>query len=44
MAGIVYVDNLKVDKAGTLVNCKSEIYIKEDLCPYVSRGGLKLEK
>lgn len=44
MAGIVYIDNIKIDKAGTLVaeNCK--ILIKENMCPYVSRGGLKLEK
>lgn len=44
MAGIVYVDGRKVDKAGTSVKEDAEIYIKEDLCPYVSRGGLKLEK
>lgn len=44
MAGIVYVDGQKVDKAGTPVSREADIYIKEDLCPYVSRGGLKLEK
>lgn len=44
MAGIVYVDGERVDKAGTPVNADSELFVKEDICPYVSRGGLKLEK
>ena len=44
MAGIVYVDGQRVDKAGTGVNEGAVIYVKEDLCPYVSRGGLKLAK
>ncbi|MBK5245742.1 MAG: TlyA family RNA methyltransferase [Peptostreptococcaceae bacterium] len=44
MAGIVYVDGQRIDKAGTSVNDFQEFYIKENLCPYVSRGGLKLEK
>ena len=44
MAGIVYVDGQRVDKAGTGFNDDIEIFIKEDTCPYVSRGGLKLAK
>lgn len=44
MAGIVYVDGQKVDKAGTPVDDQAEIFVKENICPYVSRGGLKLEK
>lgn len=44
MAGIVYVDGQRVDKAGTPVHETAEIYIKQNICPYVSRGGLKLEK
>lgn len=44
MAGIVFVNGQRVDKAGTLIDVESEIFIKENLCPYVSRGGLKLEK
>ena len=44
MAGIVYVDGQKSDKAGTMINTEAEIFVKENLCPYVSRGGLKLEK
>lgn len=44
MAGLVYVDGQRVDKAGTSIDVEAEIRIKEALCPYVSRGGLKLEK
>ena len=44
MAGLVYVDGQRVDKAGTMIDSEAEITVKEDLCPYVSRGGLKLEK
>lgn len=44
MAGTVYISGQKVDKAGTLIPEEADIFIKEDACPYVSRGGLKLEK
>ncbi len=44
MAGLVYVDGERVDKAGTKVNVDSEIVVKGNPIPYVSRGGLKLEK
>ncbi len=44
MAGIVYVDGQRVDKAGTGIKEDADIFIKEDTCPYVSRGGLKLAK
>ena len=44
MAGIVYVNGIRIDKAGTGVSEDSDFYIKEDICPYVSRGGLKLAK
>lgn len=44
MSGIVYIDNEKVDKCGTKVNVDSEILVKGNPLPYVSRGGLKLEK
>ena len=43
-AGLVYVDNQRCDKAGTPVKETAHIEIKQDLCPYVGRGGLKLEK
>jgi len=44
MAGLIYVDGQRVDKPGTPVDEDAEITVKEELCPYVSRGGLKLEK
>ena len=44
MAGSVFVDNQRVDKAGTAVKIDSDIRVKGKLIPYVSRGGLKLEK
>ena len=44
MAGLVYVEGQRVDKPGTSVDTEAEITVKEALCPYVSRGGLKLEK
>ena len=44
MAGLVYVDGQRVDKPGTSVYTEAKITVKEALCPYVSRGGLKLEK
>ena len=44
MAGIVYVDRQKSDKAGNMIDENAEIFVKDNICPYVSRGGLKLEK
>lgn len=44
MAGLIYVNNQLCDKAGTAVDVDSEIYVKNDYCPYVGRGGMKLEK
>ena len=44
MAGIVYVDGQKSDKAGNMIDENAEIFVKDNICPYVSRGGLKLEK
>ena len=44
MAGIILVDGQISDKAGNLIDEDSQITIKENICPYVSRGGLKLEK
>jgi 23S rRNA (cytidine1920-2'-O)/16S rRNA (cytidine1409-2'-O)-methyltransferase len=44
MAGLVFVNNQKIDKPGTVVNIDSEILVKGNSIPYVSRGGLKLEK
>lgn len=44
MAGNVFVDNQRVDKPGTAVRIDSDILVKGKQIPYVSRGGLKLEK
>jgi len=44
MAGVVFVGGNKEDKPGLKVDVESEITIKENIHPYVSRGGLKLEK
>lgn len=44
MAGIVFVDGFLCDKAGTSFPEDVSIEIRGNVCPYVSRGGLKLEK
>lgn len=44
MAGIVYVNGQKADKAGTEVTEKDKIELHGEPLRYVSRGGLKLEK
>ncbi|ERJ13772.1 TlyA family RNA methyltransferase [Haloplasma contractile] len=44
MAGLVYVNNEKVDKPGEKVKTDKEIRVKGNVIPYVGRGGLKLEK
>ncbi|MFR5601519.1 MAG: TlyA family RNA methyltransferase [Lachnospiraceae bacterium] len=44
MAGIVYVDGQKEDKAGTTFEDKVSIEVRGTTLKYVSRGGLKLEK
>ena len=44
MAGIVYVNNQKSDKAGNTVKSEDVIEVRGETLKYVSRGGLKLEK
>ena len=44
MAGLVYVDGERADKAGNTYAADVLIEVRENLNPYVSRGGLKLEK
>lgn len=44
MAGQVYVNNQKVDKAGTEIKCDDIVEVRGNTLKYVSRGGLKLEK
>ncbi len=44
MAGLVQVNEQVKDKAGDLVDTEATILVKGSDMPYVSRGGLKLEK
>lgn len=44
MAGIVFVNNQKSDKAGNTVKNEDIIEVRGETLKYVSRGGLKLEK
>ncbi len=44
MAGMVYVDGQKADKPGVSYADTVTIEVRGETCPYVSRGGLKLEK
>ncbi|HEY0828202.1 MAG TPA: TlyA family RNA methyltransferase [Bacilli bacterium] len=44
MAGLVYIDQERLEKSGTKVSRSANIHVKGALHPYVSRGGLKLEK
>lgn len=44
MAGLVYVNGERADKAGSSYATDVDIEVKGNLNPYVSRGGLKLEK
>lgn len=44
MAGQVYIDNQKCDKAGQMVDAATVAEIRGETLKYVSRGGLKLEK
>ena len=44
MAGQVYVNGQKADKPGISYEETVDIEVRGDTCPYVSRGGLKLQK
>ena len=44
MAGQVYVDGQKEDKAGSMFTETVKVEVRGNTLPYVSRGGLKLEK
>lgn len=44
MSGSVFVEGQREDKAGTTFSDEVHIEIKGHVMPYVSRGGLKLEK
>ncbi len=44
MAGKVLVNDMPVDKPGSLIADDAKVIVKQDDNPFVSRGGLKLEK
>lgn len=44
MEGAVFVDGVREDKAGSLFPEDCKIELKSNPIPYVSRGGLKIEK
>ena len=44
MSGIVFVNNQKADKAGTMIKETDIVEVRGKDLKYVSRGGLKLEK
>ena len=44
MSGNVYVDGQKEDKAGSMFAETVKLEVRGKTLPYVSRGGLKLEK
>ncbi len=43
-AGLVRVDGQPADKAGSMFSSDCQVEVKGPSCPFVSRGGLKLEK
>lgn len=44
MAGLVYLNKARAEKPGTMVQPGDEVEVRGPALPYVSRGGLKLEK
>ncbi len=44
MAGLVFCEGVRLEKAGMKVPANTVFTVKGELHPYVSRGGLKLEK
>ena len=44
MAGKVLANEVKIEKPGTMVNSEAQIRILGEIHPFVSRGGLKLQK
>lgn len=44
MGGLVFVNNERVDKPGTMVSPHASLEARGNLLPYASRGGFKLEK
>lgn len=44
LAGVVFADGQRVEKAGQALGPEQKVTVKENPIPFVSRGGLKLDK
>ena len=44
LAGQVYLGEVKAEKAGQFVTDETNLIVRGDTCPFVSRGGYKLQK
>ena len=44
MSGVVFIDGKRMDKPGQMIDEGAELEVRGATMPYVSRGGLKLEK
>ena len=44
MSGLVFVNGQRADKPGMAVKDDAKVEVRGAACPYVSRGGFKLEK
>ena len=44
MTGLVYLGETKAEKAGQFVTEETKINVRGETCPFVSRGGFKLQK
>lgn len=44
LAGLVFVNGQRVDKAGTPIPQDAQITVTGEACPYISRGGFKLAR
>ncbi|RYL92357.1 TlyA family RNA methyltransferase [Sporolactobacillus sp. THM7-4] len=44
MAGMIYIENQRVDKPGSKIDAGTVLNVRGEVMPYVGRGGLKLEK
>lgn len=44
LAGKVYLGEVRAEKAGQFVTEETQLNVRADACPFVSRGGYKLQK
>lgn len=43
LAGSVHTEDRRIDKAGEAIGEEVQLFVRGAVCPYVSRGGLKLD-